>query len=245
MQGRSDQQNTYLERFDPSRERERVIMVYEVAGTNETVRVLLCDCERGWTISQNLLFLFLSFCRREALIYVYLHFKNKLYNCHKWPILPDSVSAASAHLKSTVWDEIECLAYLPSNRILCVHSPSLVILISGDHGREKESERQRMIRTVLLLLIVVIGTQAQLLPPVRHDGFVYPPGRRFDPDTILIEAFFDPVCPDSRDSWPPLKQALQHYGSRVGLVLHLLPLPSVLYFSLCLQVLFSNISSEL
>ncbi|KAL1190074.1 hypothetical protein V5N11_033378 [Cardamine amara subsp. amara] len=82
-----------------------------------------------------------------------------------------------------------------------------------------------MIQTVLIFLIVIIGTQGQLLPPVRHDGFVYPPGRRFDPDTILIEAFFDPVCPDSRDSWPPLKQALEHYRSHVGLILHLLPLP--------------------
>ncbi|KAL9862316.1 putative thioredoxin-like protein [Arabidopsis thaliana] len=84
-----------------------------------------------------------------------------------------------------------------------------------------------MIRAVLLFLVFVVETrvQAQLVPPVRQDGFVYPPGHRFDPDTILIEAYFDPVCPDSRDSWPPLKQALHHYGSRVALLLHLLPLP--------------------
>ncbi|XP_013625162.1 PREDICTED: uncharacterized protein LOC106331369 [Brassica oleracea var. oleracea] len=84
-----------------------------------------------------------------------------------------------------------------------------------------------MIRTAFLFLVLVIGTQvhAQLVPPARLDGFVYPPGRRVDPDTILIEAFFNPVCPDSRDAWPPLKQALKHYGSRVALLLHLLPLP--------------------
>ncbi|EOA35693.1 hypothetical protein CARUB_v10020919mg [Capsella rubella] len=87
-----------------------------------------------------------------------------------------------------------------------------------------------MIRTIFLFLVVVvniIGTrvEAQLVPPVRRDGFVYPPGHRFDQNTILIEAFYDPVCPDSRDSWPPLKQALHHYGSRVSLLLHLLPLP--------------------
>jgi protein-disulfide isomerase len=46
-----------------------------------------------------------------------------------------------------------------------------------------------------------------------------------DWDAILIEAFFDPICPDSRDGWPPLKQVLEHYGSRVHLVVHLLPLP--------------------
>lgn len=85
-----------------------------------------------------------------------------------------------------------------------------------------------MIRTTLLFLIIVFWTQvlhAQLVPPARPDGFVYPPGRRVDPDSILIEAFFDPVCPDSRDAWPPLKQVFQRYGSRVSLLLHLLPLP--------------------
>jgi hypothetical protein len=41
----------------------------------------------------------------------------------------------------------------------------------------------------------------------------------------MIEAFFDPVCPDSRDSWAPLKKALQHYGTNVTLVVHPFPLP--------------------
>lgn len=85
-----------------------------------------------------------------------------------------------------------------------------------------------MIRTTLLFLIIVFWTQvlhAQLVPPARPDGFVYPPGRRVDPDSILIEAFFDPVCPDSKDAWPPLKQVFQRYGSRVSFLLHLLPLP--------------------
>ncbi|CAN8234512.1 unnamed protein product [Cochlearia groenlandica] len=85
-------------------------------------------------------------------------------------------------------------------------------------------------RTISLLIVFFFffaGTQlnAQLVPPARRDGFVYPPGRRVDPDSVLIEAFFDPVCPDSRDAWPPLKKALEHYGSRVTLLLHLLPLP--------------------
>ncbi|KAK8596609.1 hypothetical protein V6N12_065092 [Hibiscus sabdariffa] len=64
----------------------------------------------------------------------------------------------------------------------------------------------------------------QSLPPAKYDGFLYT-NNRVDSDTILIEAFFDPVCPDSRDSWPPLKQAIHHYGSRVSLIVHLLPLP--------------------
>lgn len=67
----------------------------------------------------------------------------------------------------------------------------------------------------------------QNLPPPRYDGFVYE-NRKGGSDSILIEAFFDPVCPDSRDTWPPLQKALKHYGSRVSLVVHLFPLPSVI-----------------
>ncbi|CAA7044662.1 unnamed protein product [Microthlaspi erraticum] len=84
-----------------------------------------------------------------------------------------------------------------------------------------------MIRTVLLFVAFFVGTnvQSQQLPPARRDGFVYPPGRKIDPETILIEAYFDPVCPDCRDAWEPLKLAIDHYGSRVALSLHLIPLP--------------------
>ncbi|XP_050215008.1 uncharacterized protein LOC126666090 [Mercurialis annua] len=85
--------------------------------------------------------------------------------------------------------------------------------------------------TLVSLLFIVTNVSiwsldAQIIPPARYDGFLY--GNRHGhghADTILIEAFFDPVCIDSRDSWPPLKQALQYYGSRTSLVLHLLPLP--------------------
>lgn len=89
-----------------------------------------------------------------------------------------------------------------------------------------------MIRTALLFAALLVGTsvEAQQLPPSRRDGFVYPPGRKIEPDTILIEAYFDPVCPDCGDAWEPLKLAVDHYGSRVALVLHLMPLPSVFDF---------------
>ncbi|KAL3736621.1 hypothetical protein ACJRO7_025548 [Eucalyptus globulus] len=77
---------------------------------------------------------------------------------------------------------------------------------------------------LLLFSAVAVGVIAQPLPPPRQDGFVYT-DHRVDPDTVVVEAFLDPVCPDSRDAWPPLKQALQYYGPRVWLVVHLLPLP--------------------
>lgn len=66
--------------------------------------------------------------------------------------------------------------------------------------------------------------RAQATIPARFDGFVYE-NRPISIDSITIEAFFDPICPDSRDAWPPLKQALDFYGQRVSLILHPFPLP--------------------
>ncbi|KAK9076101.1 hypothetical protein SSX86_004434 [Deinandra increscens subsp. villosa] len=81
---------------------------------------------------------------------------------------------------------------------------------------------------VLLLLILInwaVLVPSQPIIPSRYDGFVYR-RRAASTATVLIEAFYDPVCPDSRDSWPPLKQAVDHYGpSRLSLIIHTFPLP--------------------
>lgn len=76
----------------------------------------------------------------------------------------------------------------------------------------------------LCFLISVWYAKAQVLIPPKLDGFWYH-NRAPKPDSVVIEAFFDPVCPDSRDSWKPLKEAIQHYGSSVALVVHTFPLP--------------------
>ncbi|KAH6782752.1 Thioredoxin superfamily protein [Perilla frutescens var. frutescens] len=60
--------------------------------------------------------------------------------------------------------------------------------------------------------------------PSAADGFWY--GEETTAEgKVSIEAFFDPVCPDSRDSWPPLKRVVDEYASRVRLVVHTFPLP--------------------
>lgn len=76
----------------------------------------------------------------------------------------------------------------------------------------------------MFLVFYVVNVGAQTLPPARTDGFVYK-NHQVNSDTIIIEAFYDPVCSDSRDSWPPLKKALHYFGSHTWLVVHLLPLP--------------------
>ncbi|XP_019153337.1 PREDICTED: uncharacterized protein LOC109149793 [Ipomoea nil] len=77
---------------------------------------------------------------------------------------------------------------------------------------------------VVGFLLFSVSVHAQISIPSKQDGFWYK-DRAAGIDSILIEAFLDPVCPDSRDAWPPLKQAFEHYGSRVSLVVYPFALP--------------------
>lgn len=84
------------------------------------------------------------------------------------------------------------------------------------------SDSSRILGFFLLLIFSQIRCQAQI--PAEHDGFWF--GKRpGTAESAYVEAFFDPVCPDSRDSWPPLKKVVQFYGSHVTLVVHTFPLP--------------------
>ncbi|KAG0450513.1 hypothetical protein HPP92_026881 [Vanilla planifolia] len=89
------------------------------------------------------------------------------------------------------------------------------------------------IATVPLLLIIcrfssffgcLYFSAAQAPIPASYDGFVYGGGELWR-SSVMVEAFYDPVCPDSRRSWAPLKQALHHYSPRVSLLLHTFALP--------------------
>ncbi|RWR85078.1 aspartyl protease family protein 1-like protein [Cinnamomum micranthum f. kanehirae] len=71
---------------------------------------------------------------------------------------------------------------------------------------------------------VVVDGQVPI--PPRYDGFVYRKSQ--GTESIVVEAFFDPLCPDSRDAWPPLKQALTYYACNrysLSLIVHPFPLP--------------------
>lgn len=84
--------------------------------------------------------------------------------------------------------------------------------------------------STLLLVVVAMaaamgGCFAQMPIPARTDGFAYGKATAWG-EAVVVEAYFDPVCPDSRDAWPPLQKAVQHYGAqRVSVVVHLFPLP--------------------
>jgi hypothetical protein len=57
---------------------------------------------------------------------------------------------------------------------------------------------------LLMLAFTAARITAQLLIPPRYDGFVYKD--RVTVNSVLVEAFFDPLCPYSRDSWWLLKE---------------------------------------
>eukprot|EP00268_Persea_americana_P051209 TRINITY_DN5635_c0_g1_i4.p1 TRINITY_DN5635_c0_g1~~TRINITY_DN5635_c0_g1_i4.p1 ORF type:complete len:284 (+),score=37.50 TRINITY_DN5635_c0_g1_i4:32-883(+) len=112
----------------------------------------------------------------------------------------------------------------------CLHFP-------GRADREKEmtllrlpSIRLQLFHKLILFLFFIsqrtVVVDGQVPIPPRYDGFVYRKSQ--GTESIVVEAFFDPLCPDSRDAWPPLKQALTYYASNrcsLSLIVHPFPLP--------------------
>lgn len=67
---------------------------------------------------------------------------------------------------------------------------------------------------------------AQRPIPSKYDGFAYGGGPAASlTESIVIEAFLDPLCPDSRDAWPTLKEVIKDYSPLISLVAHPFPLP--------------------
>ncbi|KAM0832552.1 hypothetical protein ACQ4PT_064823 [Festuca glaucescens] len=85
--------------------------------------------------------------------------------------------------------------------------------------------------------------QAQASVPPRYDGFAYGGAGSAATlkDAVLVEAFLDPLCSDSRDGWPPLKLAVERYSPRVSLIVHPFPLPYHTYsFMACRALHIAN-----
>ncbi|KAL0919846.1 hypothetical protein M5K25_011970 [Dendrobium thyrsiflorum] len=106
-----------------------------------------------------------------------------------------------------------------SSLVLTVPSPaktSATICVMGRHT---------LLAFLLHLLLFFQGVSiARSSIPARYDGFPYGDNLGIA-NGIIVEAFLDPLCPDSRDSWPPLKQVLLEYHPRLSLLAHPFPLP--------------------
>ncbi|KAM0949819.1 putative thioredoxin-like protein [Dioscorea sansibarensis] len=81
-----------------------------------------------------------------------------------------------------------------------------------------------VVRLIFIFIVIEISL-AQIIIPKKYDGFPLYYSNNKGEGSIMVEAFFDPLCPDSRDSWPPLKQALQYYSPHLSFIFHPFPLP--------------------
>lgn len=81
-----------------------------------------------------------------------------------------------------------------------------------------------VVALALLFSVQLIWAQSPI--PSKYDGFAYGDGSPASlTQSIVIEAFFDPMCPDSRDAWPTLKKVIQDYSPHLSLIVHPFPLP--------------------
>lgn len=74
--------------------------------------------------------------------------------------------------------------------------------------------------TTLLLLHSVI---AQVPIPKSPDGFIFDESSN---GIVVLEGFFDLMCPDCKAAWPVVKQVVEHYGPhKLQFRFHVFPLP--------------------
>ncbi|XP_031495355.1 uncharacterized protein LOC116260949 [Nymphaea colorata] len=95
----------------------------------------------------------------------------------------------------------------------------------------RKGEIQVRLRPMIFVFICLCSSsllwsaRGQVIIPSEYDGFLYK-GHSIKPGSVIIEAFFDPLCPDSRDSWPYLKEIIRYYTPhRVSLIVHPFALP--------------------
>jgi len=67
-----------------------------------------------------------------------------------------------------------------------------------------------------------VSVNAQTPIPPRYDGFAFG-GPSSAP--ILLEGFFDVLCPDCAAGWPTINKVIAHYGNQLNFIMHTFPLP--------------------
>jgi len=76
--------------------------------------------------------------------------------------------------------------------------------------------------SIVVLILCVVAVSAQTPIPPRYDGFAFggPPSA-----PILLEGFFDVLCPDCAAGWPTINKVIDHYGPQLNFIMHTFPLP--------------------
>jgi protein-disulfide isomerase len=75
---------------------------------------------------------------------------------------------------------------------------------------------------LISILLTIAFTSAQMPIPLRPDG--YGVGGPADAH-VVVELFFDPLCPGCKAVWPTILQVIQAYGTRIHVRIHTFPLP--------------------
>ena len=79
----------------------------------------------------------------------------------------------------------------------------------------------KMISLLFATVCVALAT-AQVPIPSRPDG--YGVGGPADAH-VVVELFFDPLCPGCKAAWPTVLQVIQAYGTQIHVRIHTFPLP--------------------
>lgn len=85
-------------------------------------------------------------------------------------------------------------------------------------------------KEVIVLIVffsILNNSLAQFAIPKHYDGFVYTTGnQQVGQGPIEWEAFFDPLCPFSKMSWPIVKEVKEQYdSSSLVFIMHPFPVP--------------------
>jgi len=79
------------------------------------------------------------------------------------------------------------------------------------------------VSVLLFALSLMSASTAQTPIPTRPDGYAL--GKAAATAPIVLDAFYDLLCPDSAASWPTIKQVVAAYPSDLYFLLHTFPLP--------------------
>ena len=81
----------------------------------------------------------------------------------------------------------------------------------------------KLLLLVLAAVMLAAPAIAQVPIPTRPDGYALGTAPASSP--VVVDAFFDLLCPDSKAAWPTVKALIAAYPSQLYVLLHTFPLP--------------------
>merc|ERR1712232_345166 len=80
-----------------------------------------------------------------------------------------------------------------------------------------------MMKTAVLSFLFIACSLASPPPPnTKQNGHRYSGSGN---SVVRLQAMMDHLCPDSKASWPVLKDVAEKYGEKLEITIHMFPLP--------------------